>query len=45
MSTDTEDKPSVSPEDVELAEKFKNEANEYFKSKFSEFFYLFELLE
>nr|AEE62915.1 unknown [Dendroctonus ponderosae] len=33
MSTDTKDTPSVSPEDVELAETFKNEANEYFKKQ------------
>lgn len=25
---------AVSPEDIECAEKFKTEANEYFKSKF-----------
>ncbi|ERL87503.1 hypothetical protein D910_04895 [Dendroctonus ponderosae] len=32
MSTDTKDTPWVSPEDVELAETFKAETNEYFKT-------------
>ncbi|XP_066138283.1 serine/threonine-protein phosphatase 5 [Euwallacea fornicatus] len=33
MSTNTKDRPVVSPEDAELAEKYKNEANEYFKKQ------------
>lgn len=33
MNNDTNDKV-VSPEDIEIAEKYKSEANEYFKSKF-----------
>lgn len=33
MSTEVEEKPTVTPEDVELAEKFKDEANQFFKSE------------
>lgn len=33
MSTEAEEKSTVPPEDVELAEKYKDEANQFFKSK------------
>lgn len=33
MSTDTKSEKEVSPEEIEDAERYKTEANEYFKSK------------
>lgn len=33
MSTEAEEKPTVTPVDAELAEKYKDEANQFFKSE------------
>lgn len=33
MNIEEKEEPKLSPEDIEKAEKFKGEANDYFKSK------------
>lgn len=37
MSTDTKPEGQITSEDIEKAERFKNEANEYFKGKVFQF--------
>lgn len=39
MSTEIQEKLIISPEDLELAEKFKSDANDYFKSEFQRCFF------
>lgn len=43
MSENAEITGVISPEDAAKAEKFKEEANEYFKSSFTNFPYKFDL--
>lgn len=33
MATETQESPAISADDIKLAEKYKSDANEYFKSK------------
>lgn len=42
MSTEIQEKLIISPEDLELAEKFKSDANDYFKSEFQKCFFKYK---